>query len=286
MGNIMGFETAKMRQAFFGFDTAWAISQEKIESFTERKERGQLTENEQLSYLSRALDRQQEEGSGVSVREVQELAFSSLFAAVDTTSSMLGWNILHIARLPEAQERLHKEISSAVESVGGGRLSAEVLSKTSAPYLHSLVRETFRMTPTGAILLNKTVDVDALEIHGRPMQKGDVVVLEGYSIGMDPLLVEEPHEFRPERWFPDAVDARKGTPKEVIDHPFLKGPFSQGARRCPGSRVATNEIYAFLSQLVLDWKIKSPISSLDDIRYQQHTTLEVKLPVFEFEARN
>ena len=177
MGNIMGFETAKMRHAFAGFDTAWVIAQEKIESFTERKERGQLTENEQLSYLSRALDRQQEEGSGVSVREVQELAFSSLFAAVDTTSSMLGWNILHVDLFPEVQERLHKEISSAVESVGGGRLSAEVLSKTSAPYLHSLVRETFRMTPTGAILLNKIIDVYALEIHGRLMKKGYVALL-------------------------------------------------------------------------------------------------------------
>ena len=71
MGNIMGFETAKMRQAFFGFDTAWAISQEKIESFTERKERGQLTENEQLSYLFQDIDHKWEEGSGVSVREVQ-----------------------------------------------------------------------------------------------------------------------------------------------------------------------------------------------------------------------
>ena len=104
-----------MRQEFFGFDTAWAISQEKIESFTERKERGQLTENEQLSYLFQAIDHKWEEGSGVSVRKVQELAFNIIFKAVDTTSSMLGWNILHIARFPEAQERLHKEILSVVE---------------------------------------------------------------------------------------------------------------------------------------------------------------------------
>mmetsp|Transcript_29719 Transcript_29719/g.60341 ORF Transcript_29719/g.60341 Transcript_29719/m.60341 type:complete len:331 (+) Transcript_29719:472-1464(+) len=285
VGKLLGFETARMRKAFAGFDTAWEIAQDKIESFTQRKEKDLLTENEQVSYLSRALDRQKEEGSNVSVRDVQELAFTGLFAAVDTTSSMLGWNLVHVARLPDVQEKLHEEISSAVEAVGGGRLSAEALSKSNAPYLHALVRETHRLTPTGAINLSKTVDVDGLEIHGRTMKEGDVVVLEGYSVGMDPELVDEPHQFRPERWLQAAVDSRKGTLSEVIDHPFLNGPFSQGARKCPGSRVAMNEIHIFLSQLVLDWKMSTAVTSLKDITYQQHTTIEANLPAIEFETR-
>ncbi|KAL7546599.1 hypothetical protein ACHAWF_009933 [Thalassiosira exigua] len=102
---------------------------------------------------------------------------------------------------------------------------------------------------------------------------------------MNPDLIDDPEEFRPKRWCQDAVEVRKGTRREVVDHPFLATPFSQGARRCPGSRVASNEILVMLSQLVLDWKISSPISELRDIEHRQRTTLEAKLPNLKFEAR-
>eukprot|EP00567_Pseudictyota_dubia_P007532 CAMPEP_0197443154 /NCGR_PEP_ID=MMETSP1175-20131217/8979_1 /TAXON_ID=1003142 /ORGANISM="Triceratium dubium, Strain CCMP147" /LENGTH=574 /DNA_ID=CAMNT_0042973751 /DNA_START=162 /DNA_END=1886 /DNA_ORIENTATION=+ len=285
VGNLLKFETAKMKHCFEGFDAAWAVAQDKIEQFRERKDLGQLTENEQVSYLSRALERQKEDGSNVSVRDVTEIAFISLFAAVDTTSSVLGWNLFHIARSPHVQDKLYSEILHSVETVGEGKLTAEVLSKSNAPYLHAIIRETQRLTPASPIPLNKTVGVDNLEIHGRKMQKGDVVVLEAYSVGMNPDLVDTPEEFQPERWLKGAVEARKGTSKEIIDHPFLSTPFSQGARKCPGSRVATNEIHALLSQLVLDWKISSPVTNLEDVQYQMQAAYEVKLPDLIFEAR-
>ena len=85
------------------------------------------------------------------------------------------------------------------------------------------------MTPAGALYTVKHIATDnVVSLHGRQLQKGDAVALDGYSIGMDPEYVGDPEEFRPERWLPEAVAARKGTPREVIDHPFLKEPFSQG----------------------------------------------------------
>ena len=117
------------------------------------------------------------------------------------------------------------------------------------------------------------------------MEKGSVVVLEAYTPGMNPELVDAPEEYRPERWLEDAVEARKGTPSEVLDHPFMGTPFSQGARKCPGSRVALNEIHVLLSQLVLDYKIFSPVSQLKDVNYKQLTIIEVELPDLKFEQR-
>ena len=46
-----------MKHCFKGFDATWAIAWDKIERFIERKERGEFSENEQVSYLSCALDR-------------------------------------------------------------------------------------------------------------------------------------------------------------------------------------------------------------------------------------
>ena len=93
VGKMPKFETAKMKHCFEGFNITWEIAQEKVSRFIEKKEQGQLTENEQASYLCRALDRRKEEGNYVTLREVT-------FAAVDTISGVLDWKMFHIDPLP------------------------------------------------------------------------------------------------------------------------------------------------------------------------------------------
>ena len=58
---------------------------------------------------------------------------------------------------------------------------------------------------------------------GYTVPAGSLVMLDSFSPQNDPALVPDAHEFRPERWLPDAVVARKGTAAEVIDHPLLRG---------------------------------------------------------------
>ena len=59
-------------------------------------------------------------------------------------------------------------------------------------------------------------------------------MLESYTTCMDERLADSPRDFIPERWLPDAVEARKGsTEKEIVDLPFFRDHFSQGARKCP-----------------------------------------------------
>jgi cytochrome P450 len=198
----------------------------------------------------------------------------------------LGWNLINIAINPDVQEKLHAEIASVV-AANDGVLTETSFSKDSMPFLHAVLRETHRLTPASAISIMKTVGSDEIEIHGTKLNKGAVVALEGFSMGVDPQLMDEPQLYKPERWLPDAVAARTGTPAEVLDHPFLKEPFSAGPRRCPGSRVATNEMLVFLAQLIFDWKISAPtVSSLKDIKYEQRTSIEAEIPPLKFEPRN
>lgn len=284
MGKHFGIRTKKYQTMSDGFDIAWDIGRQKIRSFMERLVKNELNENEKASYLARAIERQSMENANVSIQEVQELAWTGLFAAVDTTSASLGWNLLNIAREPQVQEKLYQEISS-VAAVHGGVLTAEAFGKDTTPYLRAVLRETHRLTPSSALAFLKKVGSDNVEIHGKKLNKGAVVALESYSLGVDPEYMDDPEQFRPERWLPDAVAARAGTPSQILDHPFFKEPFSQGPRRCPGSRVATNEMLVFLAQLVLDWKISSPVTSLKDIKYSQQTSIEAELPPLKFESR-
>jgi hypothetical protein len=66
-------------------------------------------------------------------------------------------------------------------------------------------------------------------------------------------------DFRPGWWLQNDVEAREGTPAAQLDHPLFSGLFSQGARRCPDSRVSKNEAFILFARLVLDWKMSSPI---------------------------
>lgn len=187
---------------------------------------------EQRYYLSKALDRQLDPDSQVSVREVKELAFAGVFFAVDTTSSVLGWNLFHVARDPRVQEILYQELQQAVKTKGkDGVLTLEALSRDSVPYLYAIFRETHRLTPPGPITVSRQIMQEGVSLFNKPMQKGDKVAMDGYSIGMDPALVDQPDKYLPERWLPDAVEARKGTPKELLDHPLLRDGFSQGQFR-------------------------------------------------------
>ena len=224
--------------------------------------------------------------SGVTLNEVKEIVWAGIFAAVDTTSGKMGWSVIHAALNPELQQKLYEEVAAAV-ALNGGKLTVESLERSNAPFLHAFLRESHRITPVSPIATRKFVSAaDGLTIHGVNLPRGTAVACDGYSTGMDPTIVDEPRSFRPERWLPDAVAKRKGTPAEVVDHPYFKDPFSQGPRKCPGSRVALNEVAVILAQLVLDYEITAPTaSSLDDIDYAMETVLEPLLPELKFTKR-
>lgn len=76
---------------------------------------------------------------------------------------------------------------------------------------------------------------EGVTLHGVDVPADNVVVFDSISKAFDPNLVEgDPDAFVPDRWLPEAVQARKGTPAAVLDHPLFFSPFSAGACMCPG----------------------------------------------------
>ncbi|KAL7543730.1 hypothetical protein ACHAWF_007447, partial [Thalassiosira exigua] len=256
IGKVFGIKTAKYKIVKDAIVKTNDIGTAKARAFLEKKARGELDEFEKNSWFAHAIERQASEGSDISVEEMINLSMAALGAAVDTTSSFMAWNLLHIAVHPKVQQRLREELL-AVAQQSEGKLRAEIFQRSQTPYLHAVVRESHRLTPVAPINLFKEVSHN-IEIHGRSFPTGTFFVFDSYSTGRDPSIFDDHDEFKPERWLPDAVQARKGTPAEIIDNVFFKEPFSQGARKCPGSRVASNETHILLAQLVLDWDISAP----------------------------
>ncbi len=276
------------------FTVARKIASQKVQSFKERKANGELQNDfEKNSYASLAIDRYLssvgEEGA-LEEDEVGELIMISLVAALDTTSAMLNWCIVHLAMNPHVQEALFEEVSSNVTEEGN--LTADYFSsKSNCAYLNAVLRENHRITPPIAANLMKENVIDEVVIHDVTLPKQSIVLLDTRSIGMNPDVVENPDTFDPMRWFDEEkVKGRKGTSAEVLDHPLYKEPFSAGARKCPGSRVANYEVKTMLSQLVLDWKISfasdgDKIKNWRDISYFNGLTVQPTVPELSFQKR-
>lgn len=212
-------------------------------------------------------------------------------AALDTTSAMLNWSLLHLAMNQEVQEALHSEVSRNVANAGAGGLTEDCFTKSNNVYLDAFLRENHRVTPPIGFNLSKENIVDDVEIHGRTIPKGNMFLLDTRSVGLDPDFVEDPDIFDPEKWLKKGVQQRRGTPAEILDHPLYKEPFSAGARKCPGSRVANFEAKILLSQLVLDWKIAFADSGAPkpetwrDVNYMQGLTIQPDIPELSFKRR-
>jgi len=235
LARLVGVETSRQRVFMQHMDTLDDIARRRLGGFKEQIEKGNLSAEERNSYYYKLMERQPE--SDVSEEEMIESAVMIMIAAVDTTAAKTAWNVLQLALNQDVQEKLYEQLRRAVEKQGG-QLTASIFERSEVPLLQPFVRETHRCTPPLFGDLTKEVSVDT-NVHGVTLPAGSTVMFDGMTNLMDPNLVEDPMEFRPERWLKEAVEARKNTPAAIIDHPFYSGPFSQGARRCPGSRVGT-----------------------------------------------
>jgi cytochrome P450 len=279
----MGIKTKAYKEWKAQWDIVRVFGKKKLEAFMKRYEKDELTELERLSYFANALRRFEEGNSGLSKAEVVDMCLFSMFVGVDTTSNVTAWNLMHIAMNPEIQDKLYKELSENVKATGG-ILAADMLRRDVSPYLHMIMRESNRITPPIPQVLMKSLSQKEVEVHGITFPAGTVFGLE--AVGYDPNFVTDAHVFKPERWSAEAIEARKGTKEAVIDHALYRDPFGQGARRCPGSRVATNEVMCMISQLVLDYRIESPVSDLKDIKTISNPFVTPVMPKLKFTARN
>jgi hypothetical protein len=85
LGKVLGLKTAKYKEVEKIWIEAFAIANEKINFFLERRQNGTQTEMERNSYLQQALDRSEDENgkSDVTVEECCELVKGLLGASVE-----------------------------------------------------------------------------------------------------------------------------------------------------------------------------------------------------------
>lgn len=283
--NKMGVLTAKYKEYEKLIADVMDRPTRIIEEFLKRREAGELTEEEKNSYIAHNLANFEKRGDQLNVEETVGLIMFLLGASIDNTSGILRWNLLNLALKPEIQEKVREELRSngIVPGPDSDKRMTEVFKsgKSALPYLNAVIRETYRVRPAAPVHIIRKVDTE-IELDGHSVPAGTPMLFCSYSAQMDADNVPDWDQFRPERWLPEEVQARKGTSAEVIDHTLMRDNFSKGARMCPAARVASQEIQIMLATLIRDWDISiapgQNLNTIWDVTAVQSLVIRPEMP--------
>jgi cytochrome P450 len=228
----------------------------------ERRASGQRSDD----LLDMLLSARDEDGRGMTDRQLRDEVMTLLLAGHDTTALALTWAWVLLAQHPAAEARVHAEIDAAL----GERLpSATDVARLS--YVEQVVTETLRLYPTAWAIGREAVR--DTQIGGQRVARGTTVLMSPWVIHRDPRFYDAPDEFRPERWS-DGLAAR--LPR------YAYVPFGAGQRVCIGSGFAQLEAALLLTSVAQRFRLAladptSPVEPLPVVTLRARHPVPMKL---------
>ncbi len=192
-----------------------------------------------LSMLLAAQD--EDTGLGLSDEEVRDEVLTLLAAGHDTMANALTWSWWLLAEHPEAQATLHAEVDAVL---GTRRAGFDDLA--ALPFTRQVFSEAMRLYPPSWMIVRKAAC--EIEIGGRAFAERTTFLVCQYALHRDPRWWPDPEAFRPERFSPEARQAR---PK------FAYLPFGAGQRGCIGEAFAWTEGVLALATVAQRWRMHS-----------------------------
>ncbi len=259
LGTPPGQDTARLSRLFtqltnglFGANFWQALNARKqllAHLTTVIQERQQQPSNDALSLLIQAVD---ETGDTLSLSEIRDQALLLLFAGHETTTAMLTWACLELARHPEILRTARIEQTQFLASPSSASPVLDEVSKM--PYLDQVLSEIERLHPPVAGGFRGVIK--PFEFNGYHVPKGWLLqysILQTHRLSH---VYRNPEQFDPDRFSPERQEA-KPQPYHLIG-------FGGGSRICIGMAFAKLEMKLVMAQLLryYQWEIL-PDQNLD-----------------------
>jgi cytochrome P450 len=180
--------------------------------------------------LSMLLQARDEDGVGMTDRELRDELMTALAAGHETTATALAWAFERILPHGEIHARLREEVRAA------GGVDADPEKIAALPYLDATIKEVLRLRPIVPVV--GRVLQKPCTLGGFDLPAGATVGACIYLAQRDPDVYPEPHAFRPERWL------------GVQPDPASWLPFGGGIRRCVGAQFALYEMKIVLATIL------------------------------------
>lgn len=202
-----------------------------VSGVIEQRRRSGEKRDDLLDLLLAARD--DETGAVMDDRQLRDEVLTLMIAGHETTAAALSWTWALVSRHPEVERELHREL----DEVLGGR-TPTIDDLESLPYTRNVIEESMRLYPPAWATSRNALHDDT--VGGYRIRKGTIVFLSPYLTHRHPDFWEEPEEFRPQRFAPQACASR---PK------FAYFPFGGGPRQCIGNTFAMTESILVIATL-------------------------------------
>ena len=194
------------------------------------------------SMLSLLLSRIDSADEPISPRHVRDEIVTFLLAGYETTVTALTWTCYLLARHPEIDGKVQREIH---RTAGSRTVTADDLPHLA--YTRMVLEESMRLYPPVWVLSRSAVEDDCL--GGMRIAAGSLVFLSPYVTHRLPEWWQNPEEFDPERFAPEQSGAR---PR------FSYFPFGGGPRQCIGRHFGMIQAQLVLSMMLQRYRFTLP----------------------------
>ncbi|KAL4303149.1 hypothetical protein GQ457_10G020890 [Hibiscus cannabinus] len=217
------------------------------EIICERKEK-KLVEKDLLGHF---LNFKDEKGQTLSEDQISDNIIGVLFAAQDTTASIITWILKFLHDHPKLLEAVKAEQKAIQESNNGGEGHLTWAQTRNMTLTHRVLLESLRMASIISFTFREAV-VD-VEYKGYLIPKGWKVMPLFRNIHHNPEFFSEPQHFDPSRF-------------EAAPKPNTFMPFGNGVHACPGNELAKLEALILIHHLATQfrWEV---VSSESGIQY-------------------
>jgi len=206
----------------------------------EERRRSGENQGDLLSMLMHARD-EEGDGAGMTDKQIRDEALTIFLAGHETTANAMTWTWYLLSENPDVEARLHAEIDSVLAA--GRPPTFEDVAQLR--YTEMVLAESMRLYPPAWAI--GRLSINEHEIAGYTMPPRSLVLVSPYVIQHDARYFPDPERFDPERWTPEAREARPQ---------FSYFPFGGGARRCIGEGFAWMEGILLIATLARAWCLR------------------------------
>ncbi|XP_002518804.2 abscisic acid 8'-hydroxylase CYP707A2 [Ricinus communis] len=236
-----------------------------------RKELAQILAKTLSSRRQMKLDRNDllgsfmEDKEGLSDEQIADNIIGVIFAARDTTASVLTWILKYLGENPSVLQAVTEEQEEIVRSKekSGEQKVLNWADTKKMPVTSRVIQETLRVASILSFTFREAVE--DVEYEGYLIPKGWKVLPLFRNIHHSPEIFPDPEKFDPSRF-------------EVAPKPNTFMPFGNGTHSCPGNELAKLEILVLLHHLTTKYRW-TMVSTDNGIQYGPFALPQNGLPI-------
>ncbi len=189
-------------------------------------------------------------------KQLRDQLFTLFFAGQDTTANAILWTLYHIAKYPDVQKTIIKELK-AIDF--DSNINIKHFDKSS--YIDAVINESMRLYPP--VYASYRDVKKETQIGNYLLKKNRLLIFSMWVTHRHPDIWDKPDEFIPERFL------------EKKNKAFSFYPYGGGKRICLGMHLAQLEIKTIVALLVSNFQLKLE-SGQPDVEKEIYVVLRPK----------